>query len=350
MRHSAVNRLLWGIVPVGIGVVFLLNYLGFTNFDIGDLFKTFWPVILIVIGLQGLLLQPKGSLWWNPLVVLLGVFFLGRNLNLFEWELSDLIKLFGPIILILYGLSVIFRGGGRDRNRRRSRRDENRWNSIDPPPQAPPHPPYENMGPPPPPPPESYDGRPPFEPTAGPNPNPLGGGASYGPGAQTGYGGTNHTHADPKGSEHWRHQYWRDHHQPPWKGQWHQADGRENHSRFIGDISIGHDYFELKPINISHFIGDTTLDLTRAQIPAGETKIYISAFIGDTKVYVPNDFTVGVRVVSSCLIGDVKVMDQKRSGLFNQMNTETPGFSDSPKQVIIVVSSFIGDVRVTKVG
>ena len=29
-------------------------------------------------------------------------------------------------------------------------------------------------------------------------------------------------------------------------------------------------------MNISHFIGDTVLDLTKAQIPAGETRLHIS--------------------------------------------------------------------------
>jgi len=49
-------------------------------------------------------------------------------------------------------------------------------------------------------------------------------------------------------------------------------------------------------------------------------------------------------------MGVVTVLDRKRGGLFNQMNVETPGYADSAKQVVIVVSSFIGDVRVTKVG
>ena len=103
-------------------------------------------------------------------------------------------------------------------------------------------------------------------------------------------------------------------------------------------------------MTISHFIGDTTLDLTKAQIPLGETKVYVSSFIGDVKVFVPNDLSIGIQVVSSCLIGDVKVLDQKRGGMFNQMTVETPHFPDIDKRVVLVVSCFIGDVRVTKVG
>jgi lia operon protein LiaF len=82
----------------------------------------------------------------------------------------------------------------------------------------------------------------------------------------------------------------------------------------------------------------------------GETRVYVSSFIGDVKVFVPNDIAVGIKVISSCLIGDVKVLDQKRGGLFNQMSVETPNYADSDKRVVLVVSSFIGDVRITKVG
>ncbi|WP_233567649.1 cell wall-active antibiotics response protein LiaF [Cohnella faecalis] len=85
-------------------------------------------------------------------------------------------------------------------------------------------------------------------------------------------------------------------------------------------------------MNISMFIGDTTIDLTKAQIPSGETKLYISSFIGDVKVFVPNDANIGVQVVSSCLIGDVSILDQKRGGLFNQTTVETLSYQDTEKK------------------
>src|SRR5690606_16503205 len=108
--------------------------------------------------------------------------------------------------------------------------------------------------------------------------------------------------------------------------------------------------WELKPMNISHFIGDTVLDLTRAEVSFGETKINISSFIGDVKVYVPNDFDIAVQVVSSAFIGDVKVLGQKEGGLFTNINIQSPRYVEAGKQIKLVVSTFIGDVRVTKVG
>ena len=87
-----------------------------------------------------------------------------------------------------------------------------------------------------------------------------------------------------------------------------------------------------------------------AQIPPGETKITISSFIGDVKVYVPNDFELGVKVVSSAFIGDVKVLGQKEGGLFTNVGSQSPRYSESDRRIKLIVSTFIGDTRVTKVG
>ncbi|MCK9911716.1 cell wall-active antibiotics response protein LiaF, partial [Microbacteriaceae bacterium K1510] len=89
---------------------------------------------------------------------------------------------------------------------------------------------------------------------------------------------------------------------------------------FIGDIHLGHDYWDLVPLNISHFIGDTVIDLTRANIAPGETRITVSSFIGDVKVFLPTDSDIGIQVVSSAFIGDSKVLGRKEGGMFRHMD------------------------------
>ena len=103
-------------------------------------------------------------------------------------------------------------------------------------------------------------------------------------------------------------------------------------------------------MNISHFIGDTTIDLTKAQVPYGETKINVSSFIGDVKVYVPRDVDLGIRVTSSSFLGDVRLLDQKESGFMRSVEVESPYYRESDRKVRIIVSTFIGDVKVKKVG
>lgn len=52
------KNLVPGLVLITVGVIFLLNNLGFTNLSLGRLIATWWPAILIVIGI-GLLLRGR---------------------------------------------------------------------------------------------------------------------------------------------------------------------------------------------------------------------------------------------------------------------------------------------------
>lgn len=113
---------------------------------------------------------------------------------------------------------------------------------------------------------------------------------------------------------------------------------------------MGREHFQLKQTNISQFIGDTVLDLTNAQIPYGETKINISAFVGDIKVYIPDDMNLGVSVNGSSFIGDMQVLEQSRSGFMSNVQCKTPYYKEAGKKVRINVSCFIGDIKVKTVG
>jgi lia operon protein LiaF len=320
------HSFVWGLVIIAVGAIFLLNHLGVITMGIGEFFSIYWPGFIILFGVQGLLLQSRGMFWWNPFVILIGFLFLGRNLNWFDWDISDMMQLIWPIILILFGVSMIFRGGRRSR---RAKLQDEQWNSVTPQPTP--------MGPPPAPPIDDE----PFERRETPPP----------PDWHT---ANNFSEAKRQWKDnHRRHHDWRnthEQHRSYGHGKKDFHSNKNSHSRFIGDIYFGHEYWELSPMSISNFIGDTTLDLTKAQVPIGETRINVSSFIGDVKVYVPNDLRIGIKVMSSCLIGDVKVLDQTRDGFFNQMSVETPSYTDAEQRVILVVSSFIGDVRVMKVG
>ncbi|HJW47673.1 MAG TPA: DUF5668 domain-containing protein [Lysobacter sp.] len=46
------------LVLIVVGTLFLLNNLGFTNLSLGRLISTWWPAILVVVGL-GLLFNRK---------------------------------------------------------------------------------------------------------------------------------------------------------------------------------------------------------------------------------------------------------------------------------------------------
>jgi hypothetical protein len=49
------KNLITAIVLITLGVLFLLNNLGYTNLSLGRLITTWWPVVLILIGIHLLL-------------------------------------------------------------------------------------------------------------------------------------------------------------------------------------------------------------------------------------------------------------------------------------------------------
>lgn len=102
------SRWIIGILIILIGIVFLLNNLNITDFDISQLISTYWPVFLILFGLSLLSnKESKGEIITGVIIAALGVVFLGRNTGLFHVDLSIFWKLFWPTIIIIAGLILL---------------------------------------------------------------------------------------------------------------------------------------------------------------------------------------------------------------------------------------------------
>lgn len=104
------------------------------------------------------------------------------------------------------------------------------------------------------------------------------------------------------------------------------------------------DPFELNDLNVSGFIGDVKIDLSKAMIPEGESTMTISGVIGNVDVYVPPD--VEVSVSSSAFIGDMNLLGSKKSGMSPNLYKVSSEYGDSPRRIKISISLFIGDVDV----
>ncbi|MCJ8013360.1 cell wall-active antibiotics response protein LiaF [Paenibacillus sp. KQZ6P-2] len=368
MKKRWLDRLFGGVVLIGIGVIFLLNQLGVIDVSLGYIIGHYWPVILIILGAKELL-KGRKSFVGAAFLLLIGTYFLGRNEG-WDWiSPGSFFKIIIPALLIIAGLYVIFKPHDRT-----------------PPPR-----------------PHGGDDQPAFTPEP-PEPEDLTANSTLDQQFEEKFGipYTERNQSEHKGPhveidddddddfdmddtddddikdryKHYKKRYKqqkkyhqqmrhqmrhqmrqeRRHGHSEWDGGHHEFHGghpdggKINRSAFIGDIHLGRDYFELKPTNLSQFIGDTVLDLTNAHIPYGETKINISAFIGDIKVYVPDDTDLGISVNSSSFIGDMSVLNESRSGFMSSFQTKTPFYKEARKKIRINISAFIGDIKVNKVG
>lgn len=117
MRNLLRGRLIIGIIIVVFGVIALLNGLNITDVSPWRLITDFWPLLLIGWGV-GFIMERNGygGKVIGSIVFLLGLGFLGRNLGWFPFDFSYVWKLFWPLVLILLGVSFLFgyrNGGGR---------------------------------------------------------------------------------------------------------------------------------------------------------------------------------------------------------------------------------------------
>ncbi len=105
------GRLVMGLVVVGLGILFLLENLGFVY--VRNVWE-FWPIILILLGLARLTTSytPSGRVSGGVLLLIGGV-FLANNLGFIPW---DIWHLFWPVVLILWGVGMLTRSLDRGAN------------------------------------------------------------------------------------------------------------------------------------------------------------------------------------------------------------------------------------------
>jgi lia operon protein LiaF len=313
------NKMIFGLGMIAIGVLYLLNQLNLTQFDLGYLFSTYWPVFIIYFGLRGLFIPNRGgSMIWSFFVIFLGVYFLLNNLGVDAFSYDNMYKFILPVLLILFGFNVLFKGTqaniNREELRREKRRERESLRQEQREMKRQKRHNYHSEK-------EQYK-----EPYTMPVSAPLTGAEAQPihPPRESDWKWTNYSH--------------------------NPAPGKTQRSSFIGDIHFGQEDWQLTPLDISLFIGDTVIDLTRANIPTGETRINVSSFIGDLKIFIPNDMQLEVSVTASAFISDMKVLDRYESGLFKNVQTQTRDYNDGEKKILIMVNTFIGDVIVKRVG
>ncbi|MFA7411863.1 MAG: DUF5668 domain-containing protein [Tissierellaceae bacterium] len=97
------GRFFWGIVLILIGVGFLIEQ--FYTISFGEVFRLYWPSILILLGLINFF-DRGSSRFGNIILILIGLVLQIDKLGLLG-NIS-VFKLIWPTILILLGLKIVF--------------------------------------------------------------------------------------------------------------------------------------------------------------------------------------------------------------------------------------------------
>jgi hypothetical protein len=97
------GRLFFGVLIVAVGAVLLLD--NAEVLDAGEVFSTWWPVVVILAGLLMLIANPRH---WPVAVIIMGV---GVAWLLSSLDIVDISDVIWPAAIILVGLLVIFGRG-----------------------------------------------------------------------------------------------------------------------------------------------------------------------------------------------------------------------------------------------
>ena len=100
-HHGHHGGMVFGLILIALGAAFLAER--FIDLDAGALARTWWPVVLIVLGLKGFLGRGHG-VFWPLFVTVVGGLFLARNLELLDHEIWGYVW---PVGLVLLGLHVL---------------------------------------------------------------------------------------------------------------------------------------------------------------------------------------------------------------------------------------------------
>lgn len=116
MNGSSRRSFFWGLLIIGLGVLWLLNNLEITNIELGEMVSTYWPLLLVAWGLEILFKEGRtehksASGIVNGLIVLgLGLLLLGWRLELYYLDWTHFWKVFWPAVLILIGWNLLRSG------------------------------------------------------------------------------------------------------------------------------------------------------------------------------------------------------------------------------------------------
>ena len=97
--------LVWPVILIGIGIIFLLSNLGIVSGGAWDLISTLWPVLLILIGIESIL--NRRGLVGATVMICLGAIFLMANFGLLAIDIWSLVLQFWPVLLIAIGFDII---------------------------------------------------------------------------------------------------------------------------------------------------------------------------------------------------------------------------------------------------
>ena len=107
--QDAKGRYITGLIIIAFGVLALLNNFGLTHISLSYLFNLLWPLLLFGAGISLITHRDLPGVITGAILISLGVLFFGRNAGLFDFDMTYFWQGFWPVIIILIGINILFK-------------------------------------------------------------------------------------------------------------------------------------------------------------------------------------------------------------------------------------------------
>ncbi|MFX3673004.1 MAG: cell wall-active antibiotics response protein LiaF [Paenisporosarcina sp.] len=108
--------------------------------------------------------------------------------------------------------------------------------------------------------------------------------------------------------------------------------------------------YEWEDVHVQGFYGNITIDTTQTVLPKGTSLISVRQGIGKIRVEVP--YEIPVRIHYTTLLGDARLFGASKKRMWNQSTSLHNGYTDTngeaPSELIITISTWLGDVEVIR--
>ena len=126
------------------------------------------------------------------------------------------------------------------------------------------------------------------------------------------------------------------------------SSDRIEHDSIFGDFKLTQPGWQLRDVRVNSVIGDMKIDLSKANVPPGETTLDLHAVIGDIDVWAPPDLPVSLD--ARCTFVSVNQFGRKQDVMLRSYHDEPPEYAAAPQRVRVRVDLVFGDVNLTRAG
>ncbi|WLD92512.1 cell wall-active antibiotics response protein LiaF [Alkalihalobacillus sp. AL-G] len=130
--------------------------------------------------------------------------------------------------------------------------------------------------------------------------------------------------------------------------KWGKAKGkRSNVGNLVTDVSMKDDNWQVEPIEEWNGVADYDFDFTKAFIPDKDTPINLSGWVGDIKIFIPED--VEFAVTSNTKVGSIKIGNYKKDGMMKNSTYKSEGYESATRKITFDFSFKVLDLRINRV-